>query len=150
MVYLIRARTTNHFKIGYTNKSEAKVRQYELQTGNGHHLDLIGYIKGDLEKEKEIQSKFERYRVINAGQEWFDLPDDEIMSLTSLFRPNASHTGPQMTFELLTPVEVAEVLRVSRSQVFRMIDKGDIPAIKFGPKIIRVRLSELENYVNEK
>ncbi len=35
----------------------------------------------------------------------------------------------------LTPQEVADELRFSRLTVYRMIDQGEIPAVKFGTKV---------------
>jgi excisionase family DNA binding protein len=146
MIYLIRERTTNHFKIGFTQKSEAKVRQYELQTSNANHLDLIGTIEGGKEKEKELHSKFAQYRVINAGQEWFDLPDNYVGNLIDIFTPKQIPDHPKFE-KCLRAEEVAQILSISRTQAYRLISIGELPSLKFAAKTVRVRESDLRDFI---
>lgn len=44
---------------------------------------------------------------------------------------------------LLTISEVAEQLAVSRKTVWRMIKRGELPTVRFGRRIMRVRLKDL-------
>ena len=56
-------------KIGYT-KDNPEGRLISLQTGNPYKLELIKYIRGNADKEAEIQAKFSHLSVRN---EWFYL-----------------------------------------------------------------------------
>jgi len=40
--------------------------------------------------------------------------------------------GPEQQSSLLTPMEVAAELRVSRATVYRLINEGQIPAVHIG------------------
>lgn len=44
---------------------------------------------------------------------------------------------------LLTIYEVAEQLAVSRKTVWRLVKRGELPVVRFGRRLTRVRLSEL-------
>ena len=53
-----------------------------------------------------------------------------------------------MTERLLTAAEVAEDLRVSTMTVYRLIRRGELPAVRVG-RNYRVRLADLESYLAE-
>ncbi len=53
-----------------------------------------------------------------------------------------------MSQRLLTAAEVAEDLRVSTMTVYRLIRRGDLPAVRVG-RNYRVRLTDLEHYLAE-
>ena len=48
--------------------------------------------------------------------------------------------------EILTPIEVADILKVSKSLVYEMIRQGKIPSVKFG-RAVRVRMHDLEKFI---
>jgi len=50
------------------------------------------------------------------------------------------------SFDLLTVKEVAEILRVSQPTVLRMIDDGELPAIRVRNQW-RIRRSDLDDYL---
>lgn len=50
---------------------------------------------------------------------------------------------------LLTGIEVAKILNISRSQAFTLMQRGDIPTIRIGLKNVRVRMEDLEQYVED-
>lgn len=50
---------------------------------------------------------------------------------------------------LLTGNDVAKILNVSRSQAFTLMQRGDIPTIRIGRKNVRVRVEDLEWYIEE-
>ena len=52
------------------------------------------------------------------------------------------------TTRLLTIPEVAAELRIGRTLVYRLMEKGDLPFIKLG-RTRRVRTSDLETLVKE-
>lgn len=50
---------------------------------------------------------------------------------------------------LLKPSDVAEILQVSKAHAYVLMKRGEIPSVRIG-KIVRVRLEDLERYINEK
>ncbi len=50
--------------------------------------------------------------------------------------------------ELLTARQVEELLGVRRTFVYRLLASGDIPVVRLN-KLIRVRRSDLERYIEE-
>ena len=54
-----------------------------------------------------------------------------------------------METRLLKSEEVAEILQVSRAHAYVLMKRGEIPCVRIG-KIVRVRLEDLEQYINEK
>jgi excisionase family DNA binding protein len=52
-----------------------------------------------------------------------------------------------MSVTLLTAAEVAEQLRVSTMTVYRLIRRGELPAVRVG-RNYRVRASDLETYLD--
>ena len=53
----------------------------------------------------------------------------------------------QETRPLLRPVEVAELLAVTRKTVYRLIDRGDLHAVHVGG-VVRVAPDDLAAYLN--
>jgi excisionase family DNA binding protein len=49
--------------------------------------------------------------------------------------------------ELMTPREVAEVMRVSTMTVYRLVKAGTLPAIRVG-KHLRIRRADLRAYLD--
>lgn len=47
----------------------------------------------------------------------------------------------------LTPVEVAELLKITKNTVYELIKRGELPAYKVGNKI-RVEIKDVEYYIN--
>lgn len=72
MVYLIRRKGTNIYKVGFSKQPEKRLKT--LQTGNAETLILIKQWQGDRELEKKIHDKLrphisERQRKLKG--EWF-------------------------------------------------------------------------------
>ena len=44
---------------------------------------------------------------------------------------------------------VVEILQVSKAHAYVLMKRGEIPSVRIG-KIVRVRLEDLERYINEK
>ncbi len=47
----------------------------------------------------------------------------------------------------LTPVEVAELLKITKNTVYELIKRGELPSYKVGKKI-RVDTKDVEEYIN--
>ena len=54
-----------------------------------------------------------------------------------------------METRLLKSDEVAEILQVSKAHAYVLMKRGEIPTVRIG-KIVRVRLEDLERYIEEK
>jgi len=54
-----------------------------------------------------------------------------------------------METRLLKSGEVAEILQISKAHAYVLMNRGEIPSVRIG-KIVRVRLEDLERYINEK
>ena len=54
-----------------------------------------------------------------------------------------------METRLLKGAEVAKIIQVSKAHAFALMKRGEIPTIRIG-KIVRVKLEDLERYINEK
>ena len=52
-------------------------------------------------------------------------------------------------YDLLTPREVAEVMRVSTMTVYRLIKAGELPAIRVG-KHLRIRSNDVVKFLDER
>lgn len=51
------------------------------------------------------------------------------------------------TTSLLSATDVAQILNISRSAAYRLIQDGSIPAVRIGERIVRVRLVDLDAYI---
>jgi excisionase family DNA binding protein len=58
-----------------------------------------------------------------------------------------SHEGAQARF--MTVGEVASVLRVSTMTVYRLINSGDLPAVRIG-RSLRLRSEDLDQYLADR
>ena len=50
---------------------------------------------------------------------------------------------------LLNISEVALILKISKTSVYRLAQAGELPAVRFGEAIVRVRQVDLERYILE-
>jgi len=51
--------------------------------------------------------------------------------------------------DLLTPVEVADMLKVSRATAYALLSRGEVPTVRIG-SLVRVRRGDLEGYLRER
>ena len=51
--------------------------------------------------------------------------------------------------ELLTVQEAADWLTISKPTLWRMIRRGEIPVVRIARRTIRLRLTDLENYIEK-
>ena len=47
----------------------------------------------------------------------------------------------------LTPLEVAELLKITKNTVYELIKRGELPSYKIGKKI-RIDMNDVEYYIN--
>jgi len=55
----------------------------------------------------------------------------------------------QLPHRLLKINEVAEVLQVSKTTAYRLVQVGDLPAVRFAGATVRVRVEDLEKFILE-
>jgi len=48
---------------------------------------------------------------------------------------------------LLKAGEVAEILKISRTQAYRLLASGELPCLRFGGKTVRIRRADLERFI---
>ena len=78
-------------------------------------------------------------------------PTNKTNSTASPARPTVelvelrSPTNPIIT--LIKPAEAAAILRVSKTQVYRMLQSGELPGLRFGQKTVRIRRGDLEAFI---
>ena len=53
-----------------------------------------------------------------------------------------------MEEEMLTPAEVADILKISRAMAYTLLQRCEIPSKRIGT-LVRVKRSDLERYLNE-
>jgi len=51
--------------------------------------------------------------------------------------------------QLLTVDEAAEWLTVSKPTLWRMIRRGEIPVVKIAQRTIRIKLSDIDAYIDD-
>jgi excisionase family DNA binding protein len=51
--------------------------------------------------------------------------------------------------KLLKANEVAEVLRISKAQAYRLMRTGELKCVRFGPQTVRVRKDDLTEFIKE-
>ena len=51
--------------------------------------------------------------------------------------------------ELMTVEEAADWLVISKPTLWRMIRRGEIPVVKIAQRTIRIKLSDIENYIEK-
>lgn len=86
LIYIIRQRNTNFFKIGWTEekigmtkKQSVEKRISSLQTGNPYPLDIVDYFSASSRKtEKTLHLYFDSKR--KTG-EWFELSDKDLQNI---------------------------------------------------------------------
>jgi excisionase family DNA binding protein len=62
-------------------------------------------------------------------------------------RSNAKETGVERL--ALRPIETAEAMGLCRSQVYRMLQKGELPSIRIG-RSVRVPVDRLKEWIERK
>lgn len=78
MIYFFRDSGTGYHKIGYTSNDSPNERLSSCQTGNPNKLTVTGIMPGSQQYERDLHSKYARYKVHN---EWFSLAEEQVISI---------------------------------------------------------------------
>ena len=49
--------------------------------------------------------------------------------------------------EAVKPIEAAEILGISRTVLLRLVASGELPAVRFGPRSVRIPLDGLRDWL---
>lgn len=127
-IYVIWAKGTSLFKIGHSFSPESRRR--EIQTSNGHKVQIVFQHPGTSFQEKLIHKQFDEYR---TEGEWFSFP---LFGLYSVYRAIVDvHQKEQTDFPW--PVSVGktkgitvEVMRASKNRwLTRLRIRGELPRV---------------------
>lgn len=78
-VYVIRAKGTNRYKIGFSTDIGSRIAS--MQTGSPFPLELIHEFEGTLSNEKAVHKMLASYRLHG---EWFELTESALSFVMSL------------------------------------------------------------------
>lgn len=82
-IYIIQAKGTNLYKIGWTGREDPAVRLRELQTGNPYSLNIIHTFRGTVADEQDLHQAFSVFQVHG---EWFNIPIGPLIESIALTR----------------------------------------------------------------
>jgi excisionase family DNA binding protein len=71
-----------------------------------------------------------------------------LFEITIAILSTKNQDTPARQKEILTADEVADILRISKAKVYRMMQVGEIASVKFG-RTSRVRLEDLNNFIQQ-
>lgn len=76
-IYFIQVGEMGPIKIGFAHKKTVWTRMTELQTGNPEKLNMLFFMPGTMEQEKQLHQQFKHLRIRG---EWFR-PAPELLLL---------------------------------------------------------------------
>jgi hypothetical protein len=93
-VYFVQVGSRGDIKIGYS--TNIMKRMNSLSSSMPENIKLLGYITGDLNREKELHKMF---RILNVKGEWFRC-DKSIIEYLNLVNEMRMQTGMMVHIEL--------------------------------------------------
>ena len=122
---------------------------------NTHQLENEKPVRLAVSKEDEVAIRQRADRVgKQLGEAVASLISEIMIAFLSgkiqaaLTGPNPLQVAPTGPNLILTEGEVAKILRISKSKVYRMIQVGEIPSVKFG-RTSRVRHQDLDDFIQK-
>lgn len=104
-VYLIRAGTSDLYKVGYTSKSPEE-RRASLQTGNPYPLEVVTSWSGTPDDEKRLHAILREFR---REGEWFELTVASLLGLLARYEVLSSKPKPKV--EVLSDSELNDRIK---------------------------------------
>jgi excisionase family DNA binding protein len=62
--------------------------------------------------------------------------------------PEQPQTSAPIAPAVLTPEEAASYIRVGKTKLFELIKAGEIPAKRYGERLVRIKVSDLDAWVD--
>jgi excisionase family DNA binding protein len=110
-----------------------------------HPLENEKPVRLTVSKDDEVAIRQRADRVGKQLGEAVASLISEIMIAFLSVKIQATSTGPNI---ILTAGEVAKILRISKSKVYRMMQLGEIPSVKFD-RTSRVRHQDLDDFIQK-
>lgn len=54
-----------------------------------------------------------------------------------------------MSTNLITAIDVASILQISKAHAYQLISQGLIPSVRFGKKTVRVKSEDLQRFIDD-
>lgn len=87
-----------------------------------------------------------RERSDRAGRQLGEAAANLLYEIILAIVSTKGQSTPERQDAILTAGEVAKILRVSKSKIYRMMQLGEIRSVKFG-RTSRVSLEDLQNFI---
>lgn len=84
MIYMLKS--GEYIKIGYTQSLRSLPNRLDSYFTHNPNIELMGFIEGDRQLEKEFHHKLSEYK-IDTAQEWFEVPKVVFEKLLNIFNP---------------------------------------------------------------
>jgi excisionase family DNA binding protein len=104
-------------------------------------VPMGSYFRISIVAEQEIRARAEQ-----VGKQMGESIANLLAEILLAVRVERSETIVKTDEGLLTAEKVSEFLQVSKSKAYRMMQRGEIPAIHFG-RTSRVRREDLEEFI---
>ncbi len=127
----------------------------ELQSGKISDQEIKKYV----EVKSEVSSKNDPVKELLFLRDYISLLSSKVNSfvykrLIELKKENISPEEKDKIIkidkDLLSVIEVSKIIRVSRQQVYNLIDEGKLQAYQLGKKGRRVSKKELEEFISSR
>jgi excisionase family DNA binding protein len=89
-----------------------------------------------------------RQRADRVGKQLGEVAANLISEIMIIILSGKIQTAPTSPNPILTVSEAAKILRISKSKVYRMIQVGEIPSVKFD-RTSRVRHQDLDDFIQK-
>ena len=87
-----------------------------------------------------------RERSNQIGRQLGEVVANLLFEVLVRLRTTGQQAASEIQDPILTPEEVAQILKISKSKVYRMMQLGEIPSIRFG-RTARVSREDLDNFI---
>jgi len=110
-----------------------------------HPLENEKPVRLTVSKDDEIAI---RQRADRVGKQLGEAAASLISEIMIAFLSGKIQVAPTSPNPILTAGEVAKILRISKAKVYRMMQLGEIPSVRFG-RTSRVRHQDLDDFIQK-
>ena len=113
-VYIIRAKGTDSYKVGFSNKPPTRLKTH--QTSNHKDLEVLKTWKGTQADESYLHNILRAFATEEGGTEWFEIKVEDLLEALALtnaevLAPPSSAEASEVAYELPLPGEACIVTR---------------------------------------